>query len=119
MLLLRLRLDAAVPDHPVRVEHRGGHTSYVNSLAFKMADVSDNTPDPPGGRFERDPSGGGLSGRVSESARIKYVLYPASREVANVTVTPAEVQQYYTSHQSQYTHGEQREAKYLIAGCRP
>lgn len=53
--------------------------------------------------------------RVSESARIKYVLYPASREVANVTVTPAEVQQYYTAHQSQYTHGEQREAKYLIA----
>ena len=33
-----------------------------------MANVSDNTPDPPGGRFERDPSGGGLSGRVSESA---------------------------------------------------
>jgi peptidyl-prolyl cis-trans isomerase D len=53
--------------------------------------------------------------RVSESARIKYILYPASREVANVTVTPAEVQQYYSTHQSQYTHGEQREAKYLIA----
>lgn len=66
--LSRLDLDAAVPGHPVRVEHRGGHTSYVNSLAFKMANVSDNTPDPPGGRFERDPSGGGLSGRVSESA---------------------------------------------------
>jgi peptidyl-prolyl cis-trans isomerase D len=53
--------------------------------------------------------------RVTENARIKYVLYPAAREAANVTVTPAEVQQYYTSHQSQYTHGEQREAKYLIA----
>lgn len=66
--LRRLDLDAAVPDRPVRVEHRGGHTSYVNSLAFKMANVSDNTPDPPGGRFERDPSSGGLSGRVSESA---------------------------------------------------
>src|SRR4051794_12712661 len=52
--------------------------------------------------------------RVSESSRIKYVLYPATREVANVTVTPAEVQQYYTTHQAQYTHGEQREAKYLI-----
>lgn len=52
--------------------------------------------------------------RVSESSRIKYVLYPAARELANVTVTPAEVQQYYTTHQAQYTHGEQREAKYLI-----
>jgi peptidyl-prolyl cis-trans isomerase D len=53
--------------------------------------------------------------RNNESAKIKYVLYPAAREAANVTVTPAEVQQYYTIHQSQYTHGEQRVAKYLIA----
>ena len=53
--------------------------------------------------------------RVSESARIKYVLYPASREAAAITVTPADVQQYYSSHQSRYTHGEQRAAKYLIA----
>ncbi len=53
--------------------------------------------------------------RVSESAKIKYVLYPAAREAASVTVTPAEVQQYYTAHQTQYTHGEQRAAKYLIA----
>jgi len=52
--------------------------------------------------------------RVSESARIKYVLYPAAREAASITVTPAEVQQYYTTHQGQYTHGEQRAAKYLI-----
>jgi peptidyl-prolyl cis-trans isomerase D len=52
--------------------------------------------------------------RVSESAKIKYVLYPAARELANVTVTPAEVQQYYTAHQAQYVHGEQRAAKYLI-----
>ena len=53
--------------------------------------------------------------RSSENARIKYILYPASREVANVSVTPADVQQYYTTHQAQYTHGEQRAAKYLIA----
>ena len=53
--------------------------------------------------------------RVSESAKIRYILYPASREAASVSVTPSEVQQYYLTHQSQYTHGEQREAKYLIA----
>jgi peptidyl-prolyl cis-trans isomerase D len=53
--------------------------------------------------------------RASDSAKIKYILYPASREAVNIKVTPAEVQQYYTTHQSQYTHGEQRDAKYLIA----
>jgi peptidyl-prolyl cis-trans isomerase D len=53
--------------------------------------------------------------RVSENAKIKYVLYAASREATNVQVAPAEVEQYYKTHQSQYTHGEQRTVKYLLA----
>ena len=53
--------------------------------------------------------------RVSENAKIRYVLYPASREAVTTTVTPAEVQQYYTAHQAEYSHGEQRAIKYLIA----
>ena len=53
--------------------------------------------------------------RVSENAKIKYVLYAASREATNVQVTPAEVEQYYKLHQAQYTHGEQRQVKYLLA----
>lgn len=53
--------------------------------------------------------------RVTENSRIKYVLYAASREATNVSVTPAEVEQYYRAHQAQYTHGEQRMVKYLLA----
>src|SRR6266403_3739132 len=30
--LTRAELDAAVPDHPIFVQHRGGHTAWVNSL---------------------------------------------------------------------------------------
>jgi len=62
-------LDAAVPDHPVQIEHRGGHTVYCNSLAFQKAGISDKTPDPPGGKIDRDPATGKLSGRAAESAR--------------------------------------------------
>ena len=36
------------------VRHRGGHTSYYNSKAFALAGVTKNTPDPPGGTFDRD-----------------------------------------------------------------
>jgi predicted amidohydrolase YtcJ len=67
--ITREDLDAAVPNHPVRIEHRGGHTAYVNSIALKMAGVSETTPDPAGGRFDREPNTGRLSGRVSENAR--------------------------------------------------
>ena len=61
-------LDAAVPDHPVHIQHRGGHTAYGNSLAFRKAGIDDKTPDPPGGKIDRDPATGKLSGRVAESA---------------------------------------------------
>jgi predicted amidohydrolase YtcJ len=65
--LTRADLDAAVPDHPVLVHHRGGHTSYINSRGFEIADVNEKTPDPEGGRFERGPDGK-LTGRVAEHA---------------------------------------------------
>src|SRR5262245_14414410 len=71
-LLTRQDLDAASPDHPVRIEHRGGHTSYVNSLGFKLAGVSEQTSDPPCGRFDRDPHTHQLNGRVSENANAVF-----------------------------------------------
>ena len=61
-------LDLAAPDHPVRIQHRGGHTIYVNSLAMKLAGVAETTPDPQGGMFDRDTSTKKLNGRVKESA---------------------------------------------------
>jgi predicted amidohydrolase YtcJ len=66
--LTRQDLDEAAPDHPVFVRHRGGHTSYVNSRALELAGVTVQTPDPPGGKLERHPATGKLTGRVLESA---------------------------------------------------
>ncbi|HEX3319926.1 MAG TPA: amidohydrolase [Terriglobales bacterium] len=70
-------LDEAVPDHPVFVEHRGGHTAWTNSLALKTAKVDENTPDPRGGKFDRDPSTGKLDGHVRETAKEFFTkLFP-------------------------------------------
>ncbi|MDE2905178.1 MAG: amidohydrolase [Acidobacteriota bacterium] len=66
--LHRTHLDEAVPDHPVDVAHRGGHTNWFNSTAFALAGITRDTPDPPDGRFARD-ADGGLSGMVAEYAR--------------------------------------------------
>lgn len=60
-------LDAAVPDHPVMVTHRGGHEGIANSAALKLGKIDDKTPDPNGGQFEHDASGH-LTGRVNERA---------------------------------------------------
>jgi len=66
--LTRADLDAVSTTHPIYVEHRGGHTAYVNSLAYERAGVTESVADPVGGRFERDAATGRLSGRAVESA---------------------------------------------------
>ena len=60
-------IDQAVPDHPVYVAHRGGHTGVVNSTALELAGIGPDTPDPVGGRYFRE--GGRLTGKVAEHAR--------------------------------------------------
>jgi predicted amidohydrolase YtcJ len=61
-------LDQVSTEHPVAVQHRGGHTSFYNSKALEMAGITKNTPNPPGGTFDRD-ANGELNGRVTDRAR--------------------------------------------------
>lgn len=52
--------------------------------------------------------------RTNESAKVRYVLLPAATP-ETVTVTPAEVEAYYKAHQAEYSHGEQRKVRYILA----
>jgi predicted amidohydrolase YtcJ len=67
--LTREDLDAALPNHPVFVEHRGMHTAWVNSAALKAAHVDENSPDPPGGKYDHDPATGRLNGHIRENVK--------------------------------------------------
>ncbi len=64
--ITRKDLDEAVPNHPVQVTHRGGHTAWYNSNAFELAGITAETPDPPGGKIYKD--GNELNGLVAELA---------------------------------------------------
>ena len=64
----RFDIDQVVPNHPVVVGHRGGHTGVYNSMALALAGITSETPDPQGGRFYRD-SNGVLTGLVAGPAR--------------------------------------------------
>ena len=61
-------LDQVSTEHPVVVHHRGGHTSFYNSKALELARITRDTPNPPGGTFDRD-TNGELNGRVTDRAR--------------------------------------------------
>ncbi|HEY2149321.1 MAG TPA: amidohydrolase [Vicinamibacterales bacterium] len=64
-------LDEVSKDHPVVVQHRGGHTSFYNTKALEMAGITRDTPNPPGGTFDRDEQGD-LNGRVTDRARAAF-----------------------------------------------
>jgi predicted amidohydrolase YtcJ len=50
-------IDAATPDSPVFVNRLDGHMCLANSLALKLAKVTKETKDPPGGVVVRDKNG--------------------------------------------------------------
>lgn len=69
--LTRWHLDDVSNRHPIAVHHRGGHTSWYNSAAFRLAGVTRETSDPDHGRFFRD-AAGEHDGRVAELARDRF-----------------------------------------------
>jgi hypothetical protein len=82
----RRDLDEVSRDHPVVVRHRGGHSAFYNSKAFEMAGITNMTPDPMGGTYDKDPEGQ-LTGRVTDRA-----MYPF-REVGSRATFSAQEQE--------------------------
>ena len=60
-------LDGVVPDRPVFLPSRDGHSAWVNSKALELAGVTRDTADPADGRIERD-EGGEPMGTLHEGA---------------------------------------------------
>lgn len=50
----RRLLDEASGDHPVVLRRIDGHAAWLNTEALRRAGIDDKTPDPPGGRIERE-----------------------------------------------------------------
>ncbi len=50
-------LDGLVPDRPIYLTSRDGHSAWVNSRALEMSGVADDTPEPADGWIVRAPDG--------------------------------------------------------------
>jgi predicted amidohydrolase YtcJ len=62
-------LDELVPDRPVFLTSRDGHTGWANSAALNIAGINKDTPDPVDGRIDRDPATGEPIGSLQEGAQ--------------------------------------------------
>ena len=81
----RAALDALAPTRPVILHRHDFHTLWVNSAALAAAGVTSATPDPEGGRFEREASGA-FTGLVREHA---VAAFAALEEQAAPTLDEA------------------------------
>ena len=61
-------LDAIVPDRPILLPNRDGHSGWVNSKALEIAAITAETPDPEDGRIERR-ADGSPQGTLHEGAQ--------------------------------------------------
>ncbi|HEY9284136.1 MAG TPA: amidohydrolase, partial [Pyrinomonadaceae bacterium] len=61
-------IDRFTPDTPVFVNRLDGHMALANSAALKLAGVTKETPDPPGGLIVRDPKTNEPTGVLKDAA---------------------------------------------------
>jgi predicted amidohydrolase YtcJ len=84
-------IDAIVPDRPVYLKSADGHTAWVNSNALELAGITRDTPDPAGGRIERDPDTGEAVGALQEKAGslVSEIIPPITPEQAEAGLAKA------------------------------
>ncbi len=73
----RLDLDAVSKDHPMLFSRVDGHSAVANSLALKLAGITKETPNPPGGEIVRDVQGEPTGWLKEEATGLVERLIPA------------------------------------------
>jgi predicted amidohydrolase YtcJ len=75
-------LDGVVSDRPVYLQRIDGHAGVTNGAGLVLAGITNSTPDPQGGRIERDASGA-ATGMLIDNAKslIESRLPPPTHEM--------------------------------------
>ncbi len=80
----RQLIDDVTRDNPVFINRLDGHMALANSLALRLAGITRNSPDPPGGTIVRDESGEptGILKDAAMDAVSKVIPDPSEDEIA-------------------------------------
>lgn len=77
-------LDPVSPDNPVILTPYYGHLAAVNTRALELAKITGETPDPSGGKIDRNPATGEPTGVLRDEATrlVDAVIPPTTRELS-------------------------------------
>ncbi|MDM0072960.1 amidohydrolase [Variovorax sp. J2P1-59] len=83
-------LDAAIADRPATLRRVDGHATWANTKALQLAGITRDTPDPAGGRIERD-ANGNPSGVLVDKAQalLVKVMPPYSDDERRIALDSA------------------------------
>jgi predicted amidohydrolase YtcJ len=73
-------LDSAVADRPAALDRIDGHAKWLNTKALQAAGITKNTPDPTGGRIERDAAGNPSGVLVDKAMDLVEAVIPKLSE---------------------------------------
>lgn len=81
-------LDDIAPDNPVILFRACSHSICVNSIALKMAGITRETPDPPGGLIEKDSVTGEPTGVIKEARHliVDHIPEPSEAEMEDAAL---------------------------------
>ncbi len=69
-------LDNISSQHPIALNAKSGHASWINSKAMTLAGITDSTPDPEGGQIHRDANGEATGILLESAMNLVYDIVP-------------------------------------------
>jgi predicted amidohydrolase YtcJ len=106
-------IDAVTTEHPVFVNRFDRSLFLANSLALKLAGITDSTPNPDGGEIVRDAKGratGVLTGRAADLVRKVIPPIPFEQRLAQVRAVLQEAREGGVTTIQDLTSGPQLQA---------
>ncbi len=86
-------LDAVESDRPVWLERVDGHAGWANSRTLALAGITKNTPDPAGGKIQRDANGEATGVLVDAAQELVTKVMPAQTEAEGRMVLDKSLQE--------------------------
>lgn len=106
-------VDAVTPDHPVFVNRFDRSMYLANSLALRLAGITEATPNPPDGEIVKDPTGrptGLLKGTAADLVRKVMPPIPFEQRLAQIRAVLAEAREGGVTTLQDLTSAEQLRA---------
>jgi predicted amidohydrolase YtcJ len=82
-------LDAAVSDRPAAIGRVDGHAIWLNTAALLAANITRDTPDPAGGRIEREADGQPSGVLVDKAMALVERVIPAAEDSERISALKA------------------------------